>query len=224
MCGRTLKRCLLPRLSIRLTNSFLQLMLMEAMRLSLLDQDRANNSNQQSNNVPSDSRPSDAGRSLRSQGGPTLSALATPLVNASNLVAVSTAMPSQRRLEAGGSPAPSARSPSPHTRTHSNPPPTSTLAAAIAASNTANAVLRTSETDTNGVTSPPSSNGEAAVETPPARSETGGTTLIQEDTEPSNGGPSTFVPPSEEHAGAAKAQIEQVDYVEPSKGNATSTH
>ncbi|CAG7846809.1 SubName: Full=Related to regulator protein Sip5 {ECO:0000313/EMBL:CCA72404.1} [Serendipita indica DSM 11827] len=218
--GVTSSRTQLPE-GITTVEDIEELMLMEAMRLSLLDQERANN--QASNNPPSDSRLArDGGRNRQSQGGPALSALATPLVNASNLVAVSTAMPGQTLPEAAGSPAPNPiRSPSPHVRTHSNPPPTTTLAAALSASSTASAVLQSSETDT-GVTSPPSSNGEPTVETPPARSEAGGTTLIHEDVESNHGGPSTIVSPPEEHAGV-KANTQQLEYVKPSEENVTST-
>jgi hypothetical protein len=167
------------------------------MRLSLIDHERSNGNNASTSNaiptpaVPgrltasnspnpspgSSPRPTDAATDdtqSRRGGNPTVSALTVPLANASNLIAISTAMPSASSrdnvtpeqpsdtslsVEAGSSSAISSlrerlSSQSSHRRVDSNPPPTTTLAAVISANQTANAFLhpRTSESHADTVT------------------------------------------------------------------------
>jgi hypothetical protein len=150
---------------------------MEAMRLSLLDSERTNNNNDDNGNlsiVPSSlliplrssnrrsptprssgsvstSAPSRPSEDTQRRQGPLLSALTSPLANASRLIAVSTAMPSRNSGDVSPSPqglSPPAESSRASTdsqrRTDSAPPPTTALAAAISAHSVGSAILRTS--------------------------------------------------------------------------------
>lgn len=179
-------------------------MLMEAMRLSLLEAERSNDNN---NNAPSSNRPPNsstppghsdviatvnniiASNSTRpsadvQQGasgssgnddtprgsGPLASALASPLANASHLIAVGHALPSaqtppesarsQAQLSTPERPLSTLRprlSGEIHQRTDSNPPPTTALAAAISANSVGNAFLRGGEESTSATDVNPSS-------------------------------------------------------------------
>jgi hypothetical protein len=171
---------------------------MEAMRLSLLDAERTNNNNgntsttpsgfllppRSSNHRSSGSRPSED--SQRRQG-PLLSALTSPLANASRLIAVSTAMPSRSPNDVASSP--QGLSPPVETsrasidsqrRSDSAPPPTTSLAAAISAHSVGSAILQTSnepvtigsasaspsESSADPVTTAPSSSHEDSAVAP----------------------------------------------------------
>ncbi|KIM31024.1 hypothetical protein M408DRAFT_327926 [Serendipita vermifera MAFF 305830] len=183
--GVTSSRTQLPE-GITTVEDIEELMLMEAMRLSLLDQP-ANASAPSTSARPAASSnsaapsPRSGGSSLpapsaaddtqrRSGRNPSISTLAVPLANASNLIAMSTAgIPSSavrdnndsndatttpdRPSEAGSSSAISSlrerlsSHSSTHRRTDSVPPPSTTLAAAIHANQTVNAFLHPRSAD-----------------------------------------------------------------------------
>jgi hypothetical protein len=149
---------------------------MEAMRLSLLDAERASNNNNgnastppsgllipqrlsiqrsptpRSSDSPSTSAPTRPSEDSQRRQGPLISALTSPLANASRLIAVSTAMPSRNSGDVSA-PSPQGLSPPAESsrastdsqrRPDSGPPPTTALAAAISAHSVGSAILRTS--------------------------------------------------------------------------------
>lgn len=145
-------------------------MLMEAMRLSLIEAERASNNNNPSTSAPvrsnliipartstprssasvSTSAPTRPSDDLQRRQGPLVSALTSPLANASRLIAVSTAMPSRNPADVG-TPSPqgaalptegSQPSTDSQERGNSSLPPTTTLAAAISAHSIGSAILQ----------------------------------------------------------------------------------